>query len=168
MSCKKELDIGYPQVTIIAIEWFFFWRQEMDWTKNSTKFYRKIQSVLMTETHLQTSSLTIFGFFEVLIQDMILPLRISKWRNFRILFNSIKFCPKIQSVLMTEFHLLISSLTHDILHCWAIHEISNYGFQIQKFHVFSFLSSKLSSNRSEKSKKLVFSWISEFGIGEIV
>ena len=24
MSCKKELDIGHPQVTIIAIEWIFF------------------------------------------------------------------------------------------------------------------------------------------------
>ena len=30
----------------------------MDWTKNSTKFYRKIQSVLMTEAHLQNPGLT--------------------------------------------------------------------------------------------------------------
>ena len=107
MSCKKELDVGYPQVTIIVIEWtktFFFWRQEMDWTKNSTKFYRKIQSVLMTEAHLQNPSLThdqyyiLFGHdilvniwrfrLENAIHDMVSPITNYefKFRNFKIFF----------------------------------------------------------------------------------
>ena len=103
MSCKKELDIGCPQVTIIAIEWIFF-SEDRKWIElkirqNSTaKFNQFSWQKLICKIQVWQYSVSLCFFLT--IQGMILP--IINWEISWFFTIRQKSTAKFSSYLITE------------------------------------------------------------------
>ena len=155
MSCKKELDIGCPQVTIIAIEWIFF-SEDRKWIElkirqNSTaKFNQFSWQKLICK--IQVWKYSVILCFFLLFRAWFYQLQIEKFHDF--LYNSTKVYCKIQSVLITETqNLSLKIFEYSLLFSigkipkslsYSQHDFTNYEFPDFRFFSTKFLFSKRS------------------------